>query len=236
MDLKQFLNSNDLATKAEVVAAANGLQGSVADYATLTSIAPAVRTIGMWVVENDESGNNPKGSTFGSLYANDGVAYTYVIPYPWEADDLPTATSAFNNFLTAAHTDLQTVCDIIDLKLAVQKLEVAIDGNSTPITAGLKGYMEIPFNCEIVSAILLADVSTNTVIDIWKDTYANYPPTVADTITAAAKPTLSSAVQYKDTTLIGWTKTLNQGEILGFNVDSNNNATKLNIILNVSKR
>ena len=32
--------------------------------------------------------------------------------------------------------------------------------------------------------------SGSIVIDVWKDTYANFPPIVADTITASAKPTL----------------------------------------------
>ena len=46
------------------------------------------------------------------------------------------------------------------------------------------------------------------------------PPTVADTITASAKPTLSSATKSEDTTLTGWTTAVTAGDVFGFMVDS----------------
>ena len=58
--------------------------------------------------------------------------------------------------------------------------------------------------------------SGSIVIDVWKDTYANFPPTVADTITASAKPTLSSATKSDDTTLTGWTTAVTAGDVFGF--------------------
>lgn len=58
------------------------------------------------------------------------------------------------------------------------------------------------------------------VVDIWNDSYANFPPTVADTIAASAKPTLSTAQKNKDTTLTGWTKTLAADSFLRANLDS----------------
>jgi hypothetical protein len=67
---------------------------------------------------------------------------------------------------------------------------------------------------------LLADVSGSIVVDIWKDIYANYPPTVVDTITASAKPTITSAVKSQDLVLTGWATSIAIGDILGFNVDS----------------
>jgi hypothetical protein len=88
------------------------------------------------------------------------------------------------------------------------------------ITTGVKGYIEVPFACSIIAARLLGDASGSIVIDIWKDTYANLPPTVGDTITASAKPTLSSAQKSQDTTLTGWTTSITAGDWLGFNVDS----------------
>jgi len=84
----------------------------------------------------------------------------------------------------------------------------------------VKGFMEMPFGGVITQVALLADVVGSAVVDVWKDTYANYPPTVADTICASAKPTLSSAQKYLDSTLTGWTKTFAEGDVFGFNVDS----------------
>jgi hypothetical protein len=95
-----------------------------------------------------------------------------------------------------------------------------IDGGGSAITTGIKGDLEIPFNCSIQWVTLLADQSGSIVVDIWRDTYANYPPTVADTITASAKPTLSSAVKSQNSTLTGWSKAITANDILRFNVDS----------------
>jgi hypothetical protein len=78
----------------------------------------------------------------------------------------------------------------------------------------------VPFDCDINEATLLADVAGDLVLDLWVDTYANYPPTVADTITASAKPTLSTATKSQDTTLTGWTLSLSKGDVLRASVDS----------------
>ena len=95
-----------------------------------------------------------------------------------------------------------------------------IDGGGSAITTGEKGHLEIPFKCEIQRVTLLADQSGSIVIDIWKDTYANFPPTDADSITSAAPPTITTAVKSQDATLTGWTKEIAAGDILAFNVDS----------------
>jgi len=101
------------------------------------------------------------------------------------------------------------------------------------LTTGIKQDFLIPFACTITKATLLADQSGNVVIDIWKDTFANFPPTVADTITAAAKPTLSAAAKSEDATLTGWTTAIAAGDILRFNVDSVASITRLAINLDV---
>lgn len=110
-----------------------------------------------------------------------------------------------------------------------------IDGGGSTITTGVKGDLTIPFACTITEASLLADQSGSIVIDIWKDTYANYPPTVADTIVASAKPTISSATKAKDTTLTGWTKTIAAGDTLRFNVDSVTTLTRVTLTLVATK-
>ncbi len=84
-------------------------------------------------------------------------------------------------------------------------LTFVIDGGGAAIATGIKGDLEIPFACTINQVTLLADQSGSIVVDIWKDTYANYPPTGADSITASAKPTISAAAKSQDATLTGWT-------------------------------
>lgn len=79
---------------------------------------------------------------------------------------------------------------------------------------------------------VLADQSGSVVVDIWKDTYANYPPTVADTITGAEKPTISAAAKNEDTSLnagSGWAFT--SGDTFRFNVDSATTVTRVTVVL-----
>lgn len=111
---------------------------------------------------------------------------------------------------------------------------VTVDGGGSVLTTGLKGYIEIPFACTITGWTLLADISGSIVFDVWKDTYANYPPVVGDTITASAKPTISSAVKNQSSTLTGWNTTVVAGDILAFNIDSVSIIKKITFNLKVS--
>lgn len=98
-------------------------------------------------------------------------------------------------------------------------VNVEIDGGGL-LTPGLKAWCEIPVAGTIIAARLVANVSGSAVVDIWKETYAGVPATVADTITASAKPTLSSAQKYQDTTLTGWIAAVAAGNWLYVNLDS----------------
>lgn len=103
------------------------------------------------------------------------------------------------------------------------------------IVAGIVGYLRVPFACTITGVTLLADQAGSIVVDIWKDSYANYPPTVADTITAAAKPTLATAIKSQDTALAGWTTAVAEGDILGFNVDSVVTVLRVTVELHITR-
>ena len=114
-------------------------------------------------------------------------------------------------------------------------IQFIIGGGAAAITTGIKGDIELPFAGSITAVRLFADQSGSIVIDIWKDTYTNYPPTVADTITASAKPTLASATKSQDTTLTGWTTTFAAGDTLRFNVDSATTVTRVTLALRVRR-
>lgn len=81
-------------------------------------------------------------------------------------------------------------------------------------------YLEMPTSMVITEARLFADVSGSIVLDIWKDSYNNFPPTDDDSITASAPPTLAGAQKSEDNTLSGWTTLISEGDILAINVDS----------------
>jgi hypothetical protein len=103
------------------------------------------------------------------------------------------------------------------------------------VGAGDQGDLTIPFNCTITEWTLLADVSGSIVIDIWEDTYANYPPTVADSITASAKPTISASTKGQSSTLTGWSPDIPAGNTLRFNVDSASTLNRVTLSLKVRR-
>jgi hypothetical protein len=110
-----------------------------------------------------------------------------------------------------------------------------IDGGGSAITTGIKGDLgPFDFAGVIEAASALADQSGAIVVDIWKDSYANYPPTDADSITASA-PVTVSGTKSQDTTLTGWTTTIAIGDTLRFNVDSITTCTRVTIALKVRR-
>jgi hypothetical protein len=107
--------------------------------------------------------------------------------------------------------------------------------NGVALAAGIIGDIEVHHAATITAVTMLADQSGSAVVDIWKDSYANFPPTVADTITAAAKPTISAATKSTDSTLTGWTTSVAAGDILRFNLDSVATITRLGIFLTIKR-
>ena len=101
---------------------------------------------------------------------------------------------------------------------------------------GARADVQFPYRCRLTSVTLLADQIGSVVVDLWKDTFANFPPTVTDTICAAAKPTLSSQQKYVDSGLDGWTTNVNAGDTIRVNVDSTSGITRLCVALKFEKR
>ena len=110
-------------------------------------------------------------------------------------------------------------------------IQFIIDGGGVVIGTGEKGDLEVPFNCTIVGWTIYSKIQGDIVVDIWKDTYANYPPTVADTI-FGAKPTLAAAKKNQSGTLA---IALSRGNILSYNVDSAATVQRVTVVLQVIK-
>lgn len=186
---------------------------------------PTVTTGDLWTASNHNT------------YIRDNLAALF--PY-LAAGDLATAANA-NSLQRIAAGAVGTI--------------FSINGSNMPAWAGIKGSLpfvfndgggvlevgermpiEVPFDCEITGVTLLAIPSGSVVVDIWKDTLANFPPTVEDSICAAAKPTLSSAATGTDTTLEGWTKTLSKGDVLLPKIESCTTITKLTMQIHVLRK
>lgn len=114
---------------------------------------------------------------------------------------------------------------------------VVIGDGTNVISLGVAGFVSCPVAGTITKVRLLssdaATTSGSIVVDVWKDTYANYPPVNADSITSAAPPTISAATKSEDSTLTGWTTFVAAGDVFGFNVDSVTSLTRVTLELTV---
>lgn len=142
-----------------------------------------------------------------------------------------TARSLLDDASTSAMRTTLGVGAIGELATIASGITCVFDGMGSAIASGSKVYLEIPYAMTITGWTLVADQSGSIVIDVWKDTYANYPPTVGDSIAGTEKPTLSSAAKNQDLTLSTWTTSVSAGDTLVFNVDSASTVTKATLVI-----
>ncbi len=114
---------------------------------------------------------------------------------------------------------------------------LVLDGGGSAISTGEKKvYIRWPFNCTLTKITLLADTSTTTTIDVWKDSYANFPPTDADSLfDTESEPAISAALKSETTSFDSGEDSITAGDIMCVNVDANDNATILSIVFDVTK-
>ena len=133
---------------------------------------------------------------------------------------------------------LQSVTHVIEVNnLALPPLgrtraiAFVIDGGGTPVSTGSKGYLTLPFDCEVSEWTLVADQIGDIVVDIKRATYSGFPTTVS--IAGSEKPTLSNAQKNQDTNLTTWTTDLSAGDILEYYVDSSAAVFRITVVLKV---
>lgn len=112
-------------------------------------------------------------------------------------------------------------------------LNLAFGNGVSEIAADSQMVIEMPFAGTIESIRMLADTSGSMVIDLWKDVYANYPPTNADSMVGGAtKPNITSASKSEMTSFSGWsTVAFAKGDILIVNVDSCTDIMKVTVAI-----
>ena len=181
----------------------------------------------------------------------DGGDETVVRPSDWNGDhavthiDLPTeatpANPASGYVRLYAGTDKmlhardETGDEGSPASGGVFPVVAVFDGGGSAITGNPEVDVVMPAAGTLTGYTLLADASGSAVIDVWSDTYGNFPPTDGDSITASAPPTLSSAAKATDSTLTGWDKALAAGDILRFHVDSATTVKRLVLTLTYTR-
>jgi hypothetical protein len=84
-------------------------------------------------------------------------------------------------------------------------LNILIDGGGLPITTGVKGALKVALGYTMTAweIVSIDGTSGSIVVELWSDSYANFPPTGPDVVGGTEKPTLSSATKAQDVSLNG---------------------------------
>lgn len=149
--------------------------------------------------------------------------------------DADIAGDTFNVTGVGINVTLNNETKDVKFTAGLRSFGLTIDGAGSTITTGIKGFIRIPVNGQIVKVTILSTdpsiTSGSIVIDIWKDLYANYNPTSADTITSLTPPTITSDIKSEDAQLVGWNKTIEAGDVFGFSVVTVSSFKRITLII-----
>lgn len=171
------------------------------------------------------SAENLNGNEIVTVTAVSGLTFT-----------ISRATEAYAGIQSASsHSANAVVTQVLTAGAlqshTIQTFSVVLDGGGVALTTGVKADIVIDFLCTITQVELLADQSGSIVVDIGKANYSTWPTVTS--ICSSTKPTLSSAQKMQNTTLSGWTTTVNAGDILEFNINSVTTITRCVVAVKV---
>ena len=146
-----------------------------------------------------------------------------------------SGTSVSATTFYSGSTNLNHLLGGTTTQLSSGGISFSMDGGSSVISTGQKGYIIAPYSGTITSWTIISHETGDIVVDVWKAPYASFPPTVSDTIAGSEKPTLSSSNKNQDNNLTTWTTSFDSGDIFTINVDSVSTVKKVTLILNVTK-
>ena len=224
-------NKGCYATEAALTTAyPNGI-ATPSDRCGWFAIVMDTDTVWVWDCYTNAWVDSGAGGLVDSVFGRTGTVTAAASDY--DASQVDNDSGVAGATVKAALDQLDS--DIASAGFAYDNMQFIIDGGGFAITTGIKFDIVVPFSGTITSVTALADVSGSIVVDLWKDTYANYPPDNADSITAAAPVTITTATKSQDSTLTGWTKPITKGEIIRINVDSCTTITRCLVALAITK-
>jgi len=100
-------------------------------------------------------------------------------------------------------------------------------------TIGKQLDVRIDFNCIVTAWTLLLDAVATVRIDVWRDAFANYPPTVGDSMPGADadKPQTTAAASASDEVATWDEDSIAAGDVLRANIDTNGGASRATLCL-----
>jgi len=116
----------------------------------------------------------------------------WTIPRTWTTGELVTAA-----IMNTHIRDNQNV-------LNPAGVSFVIDGGGAAITTGSKMYWSVPFDCTVARYDLYTDAASGLKIELYGDTYANFPPTAGDSYNSGSPASTASARKGQDTNPSAW--------------------------------
>lgn len=156
----------------------------------------------------------------------------------WSGSITNSATASYvQNAVSASYWG--GLPNVPNINTATGSLTILFDGQGGVISTGQKGgFITVPYNCTIIGWDIVSSNGTtgaavvgSIVVDVWQDSFANFPPTVADTI-FGTKPSLSSQSKNSAT---GLNISLIKDYKLGAYVDSCTTCTLVNLSFTIIK-
>ena len=178
----------------------------------------------------------------GSSTTSEVIPFTYGVDIDYNGEPTPPSTgqmiydvltSKLKRYNGATWDDVGGGGDTGATGSSDETHGITVDNGIQVVTTGLKGFFVVPFSGTITRWDIVASQAGSIVFDIWKAN--NSIPTIANTITASAKPTLSSAQKGGSSTLTGWTTTVTAGDIIGYNIDSVTDIKRVTLIITIAK-
>ena len=141
-----------------------------------------------------------------------------------------------NGVANTAESNANSYTDSAITNVKKGSIGISISGSGYVIATGGQQSISMPPFAGTITGWYLFETSdtpiaSTCVIDVWKDTYANYPPTVADTI-FGTKPSLTAVTK---NTATGLSISFSANDIFKYNIDSNDLAQNLQLILLITK-
>ena len=151
------------------------------------------------------------GLTIGSVYYISQTAGAIVTPAP---------TSGFVRFMGVADTTSSLIIPGRSKGMTRQlSVTFGVPGGGV-LATGVRGYLPVEFTCYITGWQVFANTSGSIEIEVWKDTYANFPPNSFDLISGTEPVIITTALKAEDKSLSSWTTLITAGDVLAFNVNS----------------
>lgn len=106
--------------------------------------------------------------------------------------------------------------DLSMVKSTSKAVTMTVDGGGSEITTNGVYYIKCPFAGTISGWEITATSTGEITFDVWKDSFNNFPPTLADSITGSEPPILTQQMRNSNYTIASWNTNINEGDWFAF--------------------